>query len=184
VTVTEDNPLEGLVDISGIARSAYVLAHVKKFLEIIDEADSVYAGFPKVLKEQLQCETCGHDDNLNARAKGKLALAFAQLAPSVRDSVRAMLEETKNYIGVWMDEDCPDNSLYGMLDKNDIAVVEEMIGFIQKVGSRSTRHLLTFLQSVNEGEYSYLLIRGKGRDSEVVQRHRLGPAARAEFDID
>lgn len=183
--VDELDVAELLTDLTGVVRASYIMAHLKKFIDIIDEADSIYANFPKVLKEQLGCDNCGHDVNLNARAKGKLALAFAQVGPDVRGAVKVMLEETQQYVGVWMpgSDDTPDGSLYGMMDDNDIAVIEEMVAFVQKVGSRSTRHLLNFLRAINDDEHAFMLIKGAGRQSEVRMRHGVNDQTLSDFEL-
>lgn len=180
----EDTALQ-LADLSGVVRAAYIIGHLQKLLDVLDEADKIHAGFPKELKEQLACETCGHDTNLSARAKGKLSLAFAQLGPDVRNTVREMMEQSCQYVGVWTgdSDDMDDLSLFGMLDENDMKVIEEMIGFVQKVGSKSVRHLLTFLESANEGEHSYLLIEAHNRQSEIRHRYNVTQESLDEFGL-
>ena len=176
-----DSVVEGLADLSDVVRASYIMAHLSKLKDVITEADTIAANFPKVLREQLECESCSHDTTLNTMAKGKLALAFAQLSPDIRHAVRVMLEETEQYVGVWMEDD---TTLYGQLDTNDVAVVEEMVAFVQKIGSRSTRNLLNFLRAVNnDDEQAYLLMKGHGRSSEVRMRHRVSPETLTEFEI-
>jgi hypothetical protein len=171
------------VELSSVVRSAYVMAHVGKFLDVLDQADMVYANLPKIIRDELSLgytreESC---------VKAKLAIAFAQIDPETRTNYRTMLEEVRNYVGVWLDDgdqDAPEAALYGMLSDVDISVIEQMITFIQKVGPKSTRQLLQFLESANEGDYSFLLIQSAGRSNEIRMRHDAPDATRAHFGIE
>lgn len=175
--MTDDAPLS-VVDVSSVIRSAYILSHIKKMLEIIDEAETIYASFPRTLKDQISCDTCGEDEDLQGRAKGEIALAIAQLSPQVRQQVRRMMEETQLFAS-----NPSETHFYGMLDEQDVMLIEEMVVFVQKVGRRSSRQLLSFLRGASEGERGYLLIESHGRQSEIRHAHYMTAVARAEFDL-
>jgi hypothetical protein len=180
----EDAPLE-LADLSSVLRTAYIVGHLKKLSDVVEEADRIYAGFPKELKEQLSCDECGHDLHLDRKAKGKLAVTMAQLSPDVRSRVSCMLQEVTGYINGWLNDEEPsaDGELFGMLDKRDMAMIEEMLAFIQKVGGKSTRHLLSFFTSANEGEHGYLIIEAKGSKAEIRQRYSVSDESLREFGL-
>lgn len=168
-------------DIRDVVKSVQILTHVEKLLGVLDEADAVYASFPKALKEQLRCESCGHDTDLISSAKGKIALAFAQLSPDVRAAVKTMLQEVHHHVSTWNVGD--EYGGLGALDSNDLSVIQEMITFVQRTGSKSTRHLLTFLQGANEGEPGYVLVYAKGRESEVRHKYDLPEGVLGEFGL-
>lgn len=181
--------LDDGVEISAVVRSAYVLAHVRKFQEIIETADKIYAGFPRSVRESVESINCGDEDSsLDTATRDRLALTFAKHPQSVRDLMRVMLNEISLYIGVWFDQETEEGeyspALYGVLDEDDVAVIEEMVTFVQKVGRRSTRQLLAFLRAANDGDWAYLLVQSKNRESEIRTRERISESSRSEFGIE
>jgi hypothetical protein len=184
MSVSDDLPDLGLADLAGVVRPALIFGHLDKFIDVMDEADRIFAGLPKETREELECRECGQDTNLSVRAKAQLAMSFAQLGPDVRTNVRTMLEQVRQYVCNWTGEESPeDGDLYGLLDTNDMKVIEEMIGFVQKVGTKSVRHLLTFLESSNEGEPSFLLIQAANRQSEIRHRYDVSPVVKDQFGL-
>lgn len=172
------------VETSAVIRSAYVMSHINKFVDMLDWADRIYAGFPKEVKEcldEIQDEEPGA--SFNETTKGRLAISFATLPLTTRANIRTAFQEVAQFVGVWLDDGESESALYGILNPDDIAVIEEMLIFVQRLGSRSTRHLLQFLRAVNSGEWSFCLIQGKGKDSEVRTKYRVSGAVEQEFEI-
>jgi hypothetical protein len=180
MTTAEDEMDSMTVDVEQIVRSAYVYSHVQKILEIMAEGDRIYTSFPKGVREQMECDSCSKDTSINGRAAASLAISMAQLDPEIRRALKFMLEEVAQYIS----SDDRGESVYGMLTKTDMAVISEMVEFVQKIGTKSTRHLLNFLQGTSDGEHMYLLIKGKGRESEVRMRYTISADTAKVFEIE
>jgi hypothetical protein len=176
---------DGLMDVSAIARSAYIIGHIDKLLEVFARAEMLHQSLPKGMRQNVEKSMqWAASGELNETTMDRLAYDFGKYPPELINALQAMLIEVKHYVGVWVDCDDADRpELFGMLDEDDMNVITEMITFVQNLRARSTRHLLQFLEGANEGERGYLLIQRKGKDSEVVYRPRLSADTMAEFDL-
>jgi hypothetical protein len=183
VVTEEDQEAIDLLDVGVVIRSAYIISHIDKFLEIIEKSETIRHSLPREYRDIFRGEDGAA---LTRETATRISYDFAKHPESVINSIKKMVLEIRQYVGVWADgEDEGDEPcLFGMLEYNDMRVIEEMITFTQKVGTRSTRQLLNFLEAVNDGEFAYLVVKGKNRDSEVVMRHRISDSAKSEFGIE
>jgi len=178
------NDDDELIDVGAVARSAYIISHIDKLLQVMTEAELVHHSLPKELRTAVEGTLQLEDEQtLNETAIHRLAYDLGKYPASLVSVLKGMLVETRHYVGVWVEGDGEESQLFGMLTEDDIAVIELMVTLVQKVGARSTRHLLHFLEGFAEGERGYLVIQGHGSQSEIVHRTRISDHAKGEFDL-
>lgn len=168
--------------LDGVIRAAYIVSHIEKFLKTVETAEYVHNSLPKEMREYFDSEL--HIENYNEEAMYRLAFQLAKFSPSLLSSMKQMFHEIRTYVSVWVDD--PDEigepKLFGMLDPNDMKVINEMVTFVQRLGRKSVRGLLQFLESVNDGDYAYLIIEHTG-NSEIRFRYHISDAMKEELDL-
>lgn len=170
--------IAGLVDVEDISKTAYALSHVSKIREVLDLADGIYSGYPRALRDLIKAE-----NTPSASVNYRLAMALAELPPNTRAAIRVMVEELDQHIAEPIDCD-PDGNSYGVLSETEMKIITAMVIFVQRLGKSSATSLLNALEASNSGDWNFILIQAKGRDSEVHTRRRLSPSTKAEFQIE
>jgi hypothetical protein len=168
--------------LDAVVKAAYAVNHVDRFMEMLDMARSIQHVLPKEIRKGIE-QTDTLREELTSEMLSKLALDFARYPSAIIELMHTMLAEIRSYIGVWVDGEGEEPKMYGMLDANDMKVIEEMITFVQRVGSKSVRQLLQYLESVNDGDHAYLVIEGGRRDCEIRVRYNLTTGTCQELDL-
>lgn len=167
----EIDPLES-VEVSDVVRVSYIQSHLSMLQEIVDRADKIFSGYPREYRENIE-------DSGIKEFRWTLSNKIAQMHPSIRVDLRKLLNELQLYIS----EEEGGNRI-DLLDETDTEIIAEMVAFVQKVGRRSSRQLLNFLQAANDGERAYLLIEAHSRQSEIRHRYSVSQAVKNEFEIE
>lgn len=169
----------GLVDVSEAIGAAYILSHLEKIDSMVYMGDRIYSALPKIVKDTVVCGEC-EEDGLDSHSVAKVAVALSTLTPRVRQDLKRMTEELRAFVNSTLE---PDEEFNGMLDEHMVELITEMVTFVQPLGSRSVRNLLHALKSANEGDWSFVMMQMKGKDSEVTVHRTIGPETKKELGI-
>lgn len=163
-----------LIPLESVARTIEVLGHLETIDGLVQTADKIHTNFPKPVRDSLVCGDC-QEQGLDLHSAAKVSIALAQLDPKVRDELSRMIEEVRRFISE--DEEASE------IDSDTLAVIAEMMVFIQGLGSRSVRTLLQGLKAANEGDYLYLLLEMQGSKREVVSARRVSETTKTDFGL-
>lgn len=173
MSVTEGANGVAFVD---VAKAVQAESHLEHFLRAVEYAKEFKATLPKRTREVLE-DCAGHSQEFDEATVQRMALDLSKYPSHILEAMQCSLIGVRSYITV-EDEDAPCG-----IDEMDLKVIEGMLLFIQRLGRKSVRQLCQFLESANEGDYGYLVIASKGRESEIRTRPYLAAAVKAELDL-
>lgn len=168
------------VEIGTLAHEAYVFKKIDSILEMLELSDRIFKSLPMTVRKGIE-EGGVTEEEIQQR----IAFVFAQFNPEVRNSMQDFLYDVKQVITCLVDGEEISHT-YGReeaLNENDKTLIASMVTFAQSVGPKSVRQLLNFLEATNNDEWGYMLIKSKGRDSEVRHRYSLSPVVEEFFDL-
>lgn len=168
------------IDVEKLAHEAYIFRKIDAVLEMLDLSERIYKSLPLSVRTGIE-----NNDSVENEVAQRIAFVFSQFNPQVRSDMHDFFADIKQVITCLVDGEEISHT-YGredVLNDNDKQLIENMVVFAQFVGSKSVRQLLNFLEACNNDEWGYLLIKAKGRSSEVRHRYSIPDTVSEHFDL-
>lgn len=161
-----------LINTDDLAHLTSALMKMDEILKVVHRANLMNKSYPQEVREDIEEHSC-------REATGNAMSSLLSMAGNeVRVELIRSLNEIRNFIlrVEGCDEVLP-------VDEDELKIIGEMFMFIQTMGKKSSRQLLSFLQASNDNEWGALLL-VKGKEStEARHRMRLSDSIKDHFDL-
>lgn len=168
------------IDVDKLAHEAYIFNRIDTVLETFDLGERIYKSLPLSVRKGID-EDETSEDGISQR----IAFLFSQMNPDARNRLRDFFHDIKQLITCLVDGEEISHT-YGrdeVLNENDKRLIANTVVFAQSIGPKSVRQLVNFLEATNNDEWGYVIIKAKGRDSEVRHRYAIPEAVADHFDL-
>lgn len=169
---------DSTVPLTSVAQALEAETRLGNFLRAVEIAQDMHAALPKRTREVLN-DCAEHSPELDDSVVHRMALDMSKFPRRTLDVMHDDLLTVRNFISFSGGSDSPCT-----VDAIDMRVIEGLLLFIQKLGTKSVRQLCQFLEGANEGDRGYLMIASQGRDSEIRMRHNAPQGTREYFDLE